>query len=216
MLSLAKISYPAQNLFRLLTSPFGTHNNISSIDQWSVWANKRIEGRDLENLKTELANISKFDWEAQKAKRELLLETLLRDFYEHRVLDAFSEIYLDNTQGKTVRDQAVLCINRILSEKTNEDLHGYISDEGNHQFARKWGVYELIDRDDHTANLAFLYKVVTTNDHIDIRRACAYGLGELGNGACLAALRKIKQSDPIYPEVQEAIGNINERINVLN
>lgn len=163
-------------------------------------------------LLIELKDIAGIRWAEQRPHRLDLINNYETIHGEINLINLLSTIYSDERFEKPCRDQAVLCLNALLGEKPNKELQGLVTNfDEVHPFARRWGVMELRERNDGTANLAFLYIVIVTSDHPEVRKAAAEGLGETGNSACLDALRNISPHDPIYNEAQEAIRNIQAR-----
>lgn len=157
-------------------------------------------------LLIELKDIAGIRWAEQGPHRLQLINNYEVLHGETNLINLLSTIYSDERFEKPCRDQAVLCLNALLGEKPTKELQGFVTnfDEA-HPFARRWGVMELRERNDSTSNLAYLYIVIVTSDHPEVRRAAVEGLGETGNSACLDALRNISPHDPIYNEAQEAI-----------
>ncbi|GEM_PF-5187642 len=164
------------------------------------------------NLLDELKDIAGFRWAEQRPHRLDLINNYEIQYGETDLINLLSTIYSDERFEKPCRDQSVLCLNALLGEKSNKELHGLVTNfDEIHPFARRWGVMDLRERNDSTANLAFLYIVIVTSDHPEVRKAAVEGLGETGNSACLDALRNISPHDPIYNEAQEAVKKIQAR-----
>ena len=156
----------------------------------------------------EFEYISKLNWKDQQERREYILRAYQRTHTEPELIEIFSRMYRDNNISKEIKNQTVLCLNKILSKQSNLDLHGFISDEKNNAFARRFAIVELINRNDKSAYLTFVYRVIVDTDDVDVRKMAAIGLGELGGKISEEVLEKVKESDPIYPVAQEALDKI--------
>ncbi len=137
-------------------------------------------------------------------EKELFIQEALTTYSEFELTNLLSEIYLSQRLDKNVKNQAGLCIRALVNSKSNKDLHGFISDEIYHPVARKWAINTLIERNDLSANLTFIYRVIVDSDDIGVRKLAAFGLGEIGSKAAFEVLGNVKPTDPIYPEAQEA------------
>jgi hypothetical protein len=163
-------------------------------------------------LLIELKDIAGIRWADQRPHRLDLINNYEIIHGETNLINLFSIIYSDERFEKPSRDQAVLCLNALLGEKPTKELQGLVTNfDEVHPFARRWGVIELRERNSSTSNLAYLYIVIVTSDHPEVRKAAVEGLGETGNSACLDPLRNISPHDPIYNEAQEAIRQIQTR-----
>ena len=163
-------------------------------------------------IKTELINISQVPWKEQAELRNTLTGNYLRYFSETALLETFSEIYLDEGSDKECKKQAALCLDEALNTYTNQDLHDYITNEVNHPLARKFAIHKLIERKDTTANLTFIYRIISDDDNLDVRKAAAIGLGELGSSGVLEPLKNVQKEDSLYEDAQKTIEKINKRM----
>ncbi len=147
----------------------------------------------------------------QKERRDSFIQDSLMYYSESELVNALSEIYRDVKVNNSIKDQTAFSIQALIASRTNMDLHGFISDEVYDPVARKWAINELIERNDISANLTFIYRVIVDSDDPEVRKLAAFGLGVIGGKAALEVLEKVQRTDPIYNEAQKAKNTILTR-----